>query len=89
MASFALEGGELLGRQGIEEGVRHLELSAVCAEPALARGVLDGGQSRNRRLAPQDGDLLTCCGALDQTREVRLGDMDSDVGHEDKLNLVN
>jgi hypothetical protein len=81
IVSLAFERGELLGRERIEEGVRHLELAPVGPEASLRSRGRDCGQARNRRPAAHDDDFLARGCPRDQSGKVGLGDMDGDGRH--------
>ena len=79
--SLAFEGLQLVLRQRIEEGVRHLELAAIRAEFALRPAAGNGGQACHRSSAAENDDLLSRGRTLDQAREMRFGGVDRDAGH--------
>src|SRR5262245_59539451 len=69
IAACTFESRQLGFRQGIEEGLRDLELAAVGTKPTLYRLGRDRGQARHRSLAAHDYDLLAVGRTPDQVLE--------------------
>src|SRR5213078_3790485 len=79
IVSLPLERAKLLLRQRIEKAFRHLELASVGAEPAFRGLARNRRQTRNRRFAVQDDDLLARRRARDEAGEMRLGGMNCEI----------